>query len=270
MARYHYRLDLEQVSQWEKESLTEKCQENGWLRRGGYDWQDDPWLEDYLYDFVRAKNLDDLRSFFSHGNWAIRQGVLFRDLAFVQQVNGGDEWWTLKRDGENWVAFESWSFGNISEDLMRFSRAITSMEMATPEQCRRLEYMMKDNNLIWESGYTHDVNWAGDEVRCRWFSGDDGLFRIDVYERPSYPGYTAELFSKEDRSMLCRETGIDNALDAADLAIAKYIKTTLPMKIRSTKEIERSVLASRADAARDAARAMGEERLRGEMQKQAR
>ena len=27
--------------------LEDKCQENGWLMRGGYDWQDDPYLEEY-------------------------------------------------------------------------------------------------------------------------------------------------------------------------------------------------------------------------------
>ena len=29
------------------ESLVAKCQENGWLKRGGYAWQDDPYLEEY-------------------------------------------------------------------------------------------------------------------------------------------------------------------------------------------------------------------------------
>ena len=29
----------------EHELLVAKCQENGWLKRGGYDWQDDPFME---------------------------------------------------------------------------------------------------------------------------------------------------------------------------------------------------------------------------------
>ena len=41
--------------------------------------------------------MEELRGFFTHGNWALRQGIVYEDLAFVQQVDGGDEWWTLKR-----------------------------------------------------------------------------------------------------------------------------------------------------------------------------
>ena len=84
--------NLTPATQEEHDSLVEKCQENGWLKRGGFDWQDDPWLEEYPYDFSRAPTIKDLADFFSSGNWAIRQGVLFGDLAFIQQINGGDEW----------------------------------------------------------------------------------------------------------------------------------------------------------------------------------
>ena len=34
--------------------LVAKCQENGWLMRGGYPWQDDPYLEEYPYEFAKA------------------------------------------------------------------------------------------------------------------------------------------------------------------------------------------------------------------------
>ena len=43
------------------EALVAKCQENGWLKRGGYDWQDDPWLEEYPYEFVEAEDVSALR-----------------------------------------------------------------------------------------------------------------------------------------------------------------------------------------------------------------
>lgn len=51
--------------------------------------------------------MEELRGFFAHGNWALRQGIVYEDLAFVQQVDGGDEWWTLKRTDSGWLAFES-------------------------------------------------------------------------------------------------------------------------------------------------------------------
>lgn len=258
------------VSTEDRETLIQKCQENGWLRYGGYDWQDDPFMEEYPYSFVRTENLEDLRQFFTHGNWAIRQGILYHDLAFIQQVNGGDEWWTLKQTKDGWLAFESWSFELISDEPKRFSRAIASMEMATPEQCRRLDYMMEKNDLPWKSGYAHDVNWTGEEVRCRWFSAEDDHFRVDVYERPSYPGYTAEVFSKDERLMLCRETDIECALEAAALSVQKYGEAKKAAKAAPDKGLEEKALADRAATARDGARAMGEARSREAAQKQIR
>ena len=132
---------LKEADERTKRELTDKCQENGWLRRGGYPWQDDPYLEEYPYEFAKAGSVEELRGFFTHGNWALRQGIVYEDLAFVQQVDGGDEWWTLKRDGSGWLAFESWSFGRIVQEPERFSHAIECMHRATPEQCKRLEYM---------------------------------------------------------------------------------------------------------------------------------
>lgn len=90
------------VTAEEQESLEAICQENGWLKRGGYPWQDDPYLEEYPYEFDRCFSMEDLSDFFKAGNWAIRQGVVYGDLAFIQQVDGDDEWWTLKQDGESW------------------------------------------------------------------------------------------------------------------------------------------------------------------------
>ena len=83
---------LKEADERTKRELADKCQENGWLRRGGYPWQDDPYLEEYPYEFAKAGSVEELRGFFAHGNWALRQGIVYEDLAFVQQVDGGDEW----------------------------------------------------------------------------------------------------------------------------------------------------------------------------------
>ena len=106
----------------------------------GKPWQDDPFLEEYPYEFSRTESVDRLREALGSGNWAIRQGFCYRDLAFIQQVNGGDEWWTLKRDGDAWTGFESWSFGAIAQEPERFERAMRDMCEATPEQCRSGEW----------------------------------------------------------------------------------------------------------------------------------
>ena len=33
---------------------------------------------------VLQTTFDELRDFFAHGNWAIRQGVVYKDQAFIQ------------------------------------------------------------------------------------------------------------------------------------------------------------------------------------------
>lgn len=125
----------------EHEALVSKCQHNGWLMYGGYDWQDDPYLEEYPYEFARTDDVEALRSALGHGNWAIRQGFLYEDLAFIQQVNGGDEWWTLKLADGEWHDFESWSFQRTAKDPTEFAEAISCMHHATLEECLGLDYM---------------------------------------------------------------------------------------------------------------------------------
>ena len=118
------------VTAEEQESLEAICQKNGWVKRGGYAWQDDPYLEEYPYEFDRCFSLEDLSDFFKAGNWAIRQGVVYGDLAFIQQVDGGDEWWTLKQDGKTWVPFESLSFKRIAGDISELTRYVAGMRLS--------------------------------------------------------------------------------------------------------------------------------------------
>ncbi len=138
------------VTPEEQKSLEAICQKNGWLKRGGYDWQDDPYMEEYPYEFDRCFSMDDLADFFNAGNWAIRQGVVYGDLAFIQQVNGGDEWWTLKQDAEgSWVPFESVSFERIAKDRSNLVRHIAGMRLATVEECKHFEYLPVETDLVW-------------------------------------------------------------------------------------------------------------------------
>ena len=37
---------LKEADERTKRELADKCQENGWLKVGGFDWQDDPFLEE--------------------------------------------------------------------------------------------------------------------------------------------------------------------------------------------------------------------------------
>jgi hypothetical protein len=95
--------------------------------------------EDYEFTLTQINTLDKLEMFFDHGNWSIRQGVVYKDLAFINQVNGGDEWWTLKQDGEEWVAFESCTMRPIIH-RGEFRKMIRDMRKSTMEQCESLDY----------------------------------------------------------------------------------------------------------------------------------
>lgn len=109
-----YRGEFTMVSSGLHDQLTARCQRNPWLKVGGIDFEDDPCMEqEYSFSFITTDNLAALEAFFAHGNWSIRNGAVYKDLAFVNQVNGGDEWWTLKRFDNQWVAFESITFGGI-------------------------------------------------------------------------------------------------------------------------------------------------------------
>lgn len=84
------------------------CNKNPWLRN----FAEYP-LEDYPYTFEQITSAEDLRTVMYHGNMAIRTGYLYEDLAFVQQVNGGDEWLTFKKEDGVYKSFENISFRGI-------------------------------------------------------------------------------------------------------------------------------------------------------------
>ena len=134
----------------EQKALEAKCQENDWLMRGGVAWQDDPFMEEYPYEFDRCFSMQDLQDFFRQGNWAIRQGVVYGDVAFIQQVNGGDEWWTLKKDEQGiWHDFESIGFGHIAEDISELTRYVAGMRIATAEECMQRDYLLPESDMKW-------------------------------------------------------------------------------------------------------------------------
>jgi hypothetical protein len=100
-----------------REELVQKCQENPWLKRGGIPFEDDPPMElDYGYVFTEVQTVEQLVERLSQGNWAIRQGFVYKNLALINQVNGGDEWWAVRKlpDGRL-QAFESISFERAIE-----------------------------------------------------------------------------------------------------------------------------------------------------------
>lgn len=77
------------------EEMKKKCQGNVWLKVGGVDFEDDPYMElDYGYNLKNCETIEELEKMIGQGNWTIRQGFAYEQLLFGNQVNGGDEWWT--------------------------------------------------------------------------------------------------------------------------------------------------------------------------------
>lgn len=203
-----------------KGSLVEKCQENGWLRAGGYAWQDDPYLEEYPYDIREASSTEELRSFFSHGNWAIRQGVVYRDLAFFQQVDGGDEWWTLKKVGNegrasDWLAFESCSFDRLSRDPHGFNDFIVGMSAASASECKELEYGLPALDEPWRYETARAENWAGELVECKILESSCGECRVKVYERPSFSGAMLEISDASTHAVIFHDDRFSSVTSAS-------------------------------------------------------
>ena len=67
-------------------------------------------VHDYPWGIKEVDCVEELIDAFSHGNWSVRTGFVLDDLAFVEQVSGGNEWLALKLDGGEWKSFESISF----------------------------------------------------------------------------------------------------------------------------------------------------------------
>ena len=122
--------------------LVKKSQENPWLKRGGVMFEDDPFAEkDYDYAFKDVKTIEELQACINPDySVAIRQGCILGDLAFVNQVNAGDEWWALKKfSDKELVAFESVTFGPMIK-RGEFEKYINRLQKATKEQCKTLDY----------------------------------------------------------------------------------------------------------------------------------
>lgn len=74
-----------------------------------------PWIrtaDDPLFtreSFLEVGSVDELIEKFRHGNWSLGNAFVYKNLCVIQQVNGGDEYMTLK----DWCAFDSISFESV-------------------------------------------------------------------------------------------------------------------------------------------------------------
>ena len=105
---------------------------NGWCS-GRFELEDGNFIteEDRLNknSFIVIEKQEQLKKFFEHSNWCLGQAVIFRNLCFIQQVNGGDEWLTIKKFKNETKDFESISFERIiNENPKEFEKYIKKLE----------------------------------------------------------------------------------------------------------------------------------------------
>jgi hypothetical protein len=101
---------------------------NPWIREAN----DPPFTRNSFIGCFSVKELEDQLGF---GNWSLGTAFYYRDLCFINQINGGDEWLTIRHG----VAFESITVQSYIEDG-EFASLITRLLTASKEQCQRLEY----------------------------------------------------------------------------------------------------------------------------------
>ena len=138
-----------------KKELVELSQQNSFLKRGGYMFEEDPFAEDdYQFNFMSYPDREVLKRFFSFGNWAIRTGAIHQNLCFIQSDNGGDEWWTVKKfeDGEL-IPFECISWRHIIKQNEEFKL------MSKAELQKYIDSWGRDDvQEILNDPYNHDLD----------------------------------------------------------------------------------------------------------------
>lgn len=100
----------------EQKALVKRCfiegKKNGWAS-GDFARQDGDYIseEDCLNENSIIFIVDEfgLIDFFRDGNWCLGQGIIYENLFFLQQVDGGDEWAVYLIKEDEIKSFESWS-----------------------------------------------------------------------------------------------------------------------------------------------------------------
>ncbi len=125
-----------------EQEIIQACQSNHWLS----DWEEYP-AYDYDYGFREVSTPEELKEIFEDGNWSIRSAVIFGDLAFVQQVNGGDEWLTMKHEEGRYKVFESVSFQVVvaNRGEQGFYEYLNKLQTQTVDQYWGREPVVQEN-----------------------------------------------------------------------------------------------------------------------------
>ena len=101
---------------------------NPWIR-GAYD---PPFTRDSFY---ACSSVEELQERLHHGNWCLGQAFTLGNLAFINQVEGGDEWLVIRGR----IPFESLTSCRIIE-CGEFPALVERFQRATDAQLKSLDY----------------------------------------------------------------------------------------------------------------------------------
>ena len=77
-------------------------------------------------------NQEDLINFFDFGNWCLGTGIIYKNLFFLEQINGGNEWAIYKIEDNKIKQFESYSIKMVLDrDKKEFIKDLKEMVKRT-------------------------------------------------------------------------------------------------------------------------------------------
>lgn len=126
-------LDTTWLQTWYKLAL-----QNPWISQAY-----DPQFK--ITNFFECKTLDFLMKKLSGGGWAVGAAFFYKNLAFINQVDGGDEWLIIKED----VPFESYSCGSvINRDKRKFVEDIYKYLNTPKEEIQNFDYKVEIPDVL--------------------------------------------------------------------------------------------------------------------------
>lgn len=151
--------------------------------------------------FMPLATEDDLAYVLHGGGWSQGTGFVYKDLAFLEQ--GGDEWaaFTPVDDGTYaWGQFDSMSFATASQTPEEVARTVNALAIATTDERMRGEWhqllgaLDGDQRLRWKHAVSPQEALDGTVKACRSLRAERDGVTVAVYERPSYHGWTVDVF----------------------------------------------------------------------------
>ncbi|TAH61446.1 MAG: hypothetical protein EWM50_05990 [Gottschalkiaceae bacterium] len=138
-----------------KEEYIREAQKNPWLKRGGIDFEEDPFMEmDYGYELTYVSSIENLLQKIGRGDWPIRQAFGYNSLVFANQVNGGDDWLAIKKFDDGIIkSFDTITFGRMIRDGKTWTgknivQFIKDLDKANDDEELKKAWYLKEYNKV--------------------------------------------------------------------------------------------------------------------------